>query len=263
MPDKSFRTILEGIARRKSSIVTVFADFCRIAACVSAAQTREDEYIEAIKPYHKEELSQFSQAFALLVTEMEAHPFADLLGPYYTEIASHSSKQARGEFYTPPEVSELMARMSVDVRKVIAEGKPITLSDPCCGSGGMILAYTKQFSPLVLKGETSHVDLLRVTCQDINPVAVDMCYLNTTMWGIPATMILGNTLAAEVTKVWSNIHWHRAGEDQRQALLKMVQLIDSPPTEKEQALPEPLRTEPVPTTQTEFDLFSHPSITRE
>lgn len=263
MPDETYRSILEGIARRKSSIVTVFADFCRIAACASALQTREEEYFEAISSYDKEELTQFSTAYALLIQEMEQKPFSDVLGPYYTEIASHSSKQARGEFYTPPEVSEMMARMTVDAPKVIAEGRAITVNDPCCGSGGMILALAKQFSPIILEGNQSHIDLLRVTCQDINPVAVDMCYLNTTMWAIPATMILGNTLAAEINKVWSNIHWHRVGEDQRQAILEMDRFLKSPPSEEERAFPESQKTEPLAVSQAEFDLFSNPHIVKE
>ncbi|WP_411845708.1 N-6 DNA methylase [Roseibacillus persicicus] len=263
MPDENFRTILQSIARQKSSIVTVFADFCRIAACASALQTREDEYFEAIKSYSKEELSLIAKAYAHLIQEMEQKPFCDVLGPYYIEIASHSSKQARGEFYTPPEVSELLARISMDAPTVIAEGKAITVNDPCCGSGGMLLALAKQFSPIILGGEVSHVDLLRVTCQDINPVAVDMCYLNTTMWGIPATMILGNGLNAETNKVWSNIHWFRVEEDQRQALLEMMQFLKSPPTEERRGITEFQRTEPVAASQAELDLFSNPHILRE
>ena len=228
MPDKTYRTILEEIARTKSSIVTVFNDFCRIAACVCAAETREEEYFQAIKSYDKEELGKFSIAYALLVQEMEQKPFIDVLGPYYIDIASHSSKQTRGEFYTPPEICELMALMSVDTAQIIEKGIPFTVSDPCCGSGGMILALAKQLSPIVIDGDGSYVDLLCVTCQDINPVGVDMCYVNTSLWGIPATMILGNTLKAEVNKVWKNIHWHRVGEDQHQTLADFSKLITEP-----------------------------------
>ena len=49
-----------------------------------------------------------------LVVEMEREPFRDTLGTYYTEIAPRSSAVARGEFYTPPEVGKLMAKLSVD-----------------------------------------------------------------------------------------------------------------------------------------------------
>lgn len=218
MADETYRTIIEQIAHTKSSIVTVFADFCRISACALSAGAREEEYFEVIKSYSKDELELFSKAFALLIQETESKPFTDVLGTYYLEIAAHSSKQARGEFYTPPEICEVMAKMTVDAHSVISRGKPITVSEPSCGAGNMVLALAKQFSPIIQEGKKSYVDLLRVTCQDLNPVAVDSCFINTTLYGIPAKMIWGDTLRMTVNNSWKNIHWFRVGEDIRQAI---------------------------------------------
>lgn len=219
MPKDSFRTIIEKIARTKSSSLTVFSDFCRMGAAAVSVLAREAEYLEIAQRYTADELSDISKAFGLLVAEMEEVPFKDLLGPYYLEVASHSSKQARGEFYTPPEISSLMARMLVDVDQVKADGRAITVREPACGSGGMVLALAELFAP-------GHVDLLRVTCQDINPVAVDMCYINTTLWGIPATVLLGNALGPTITNGWKNPHWHRVGEDQRLAFRQILELTN-------------------------------------
>ena len=47
--DRDFRAVLQGLARTRSSIVTVFADFCVMAACCFAMQTREKEYWAASK----------------------------------------------------------------------------------------------------------------------------------------------------------------------------------------------------------------------
>lgn len=177
-----------------------------------ALQTREDEYLEVAQRYTREELTELGKAFGMLVEEMQDKPFLDCLGTYYTEIASRSTVDARGEFYTPPGVAEVMAQMSMDVNKVIEEGKPITVGEPACGSGGMVLALAKQFSPEVLEGDKSYVDLLRVTMQDISPTSADMAYVNTSLWGIPAKIILGDTLRMTVDKVWRNVHWARVGE---------------------------------------------------
>lgn len=205
-----------------------------MAACALAVGTREDEYFEAIRTYDKGELAELSKALALLVTEMESKPFTDILGTYYTEVASHSSKLARGEFYTPPEISKMMAKMTINTEAIKERGLPITVNEPACGAGGMMLAVAEEFAP-------DSVDLLRVTCQDINPIAVDMCYINTTLWGIPATIIQGNALSSDPgtarTKVWKNVHWARVGEDLRQSHLQIMRLIaeenhdlaDSPP----------------------------------
>lgn len=229
----TYRAILEEIACTRSSSVTVFADFCRIAACTLAAGLREEEYLETIKPYTKDELIGFSRAFALLIEDMEARPFTDLLGPYYTEISSKSSAQARGEFYTPPPVCELMTKMVCDPAEAIAKGKLITVNEPACGSGGTVLALAKQFSPIIQGGDDSHVGLLRATCQDISPVAVDMCYINTTLWGVPALMIWGDTLRMTINKKWPNVHWLRVGEDQRQALEEVSRLSEQMPNAQE------------------------------
>ena len=240
MADETYRSIIEKIARGKSSPVTVFADFCRMVACCLAAGAREDEYFAAAKPYSKGELTQISKALGLLTNEMESKPFTDVLGTYYTGIASHSSKQTRGEFYTPPPVSRLMAMMVVGGTSAITNYDTVTVNkevttvlEPACGSGSMVLALAELFAP-------GNVDLLRVTCQDINPVAVDMCYINMTLWGIPARMRLGNFLTPNASYTeWKNIHWHRVGEDRRLAAEQMLQIISSP-------IPEERQTEPTP-----------------
>ena len=228
---RDFRKGLEDIARTKGSITSVFSDFTRIAACAVANQSREPEYLEAIKPYSKEDLSKFTESFAYLIEEMQAKPFSDLLGQHYQEIASKSTRDSRGEFYTPEPISELMARIIIDPEKVINDSKPVTMNEPTCGGGGMILQAAKLFSPLYRNDDKSYVDLLRVTAQDLSPTACDMTYFNTTMWGIPTEIIQGNTLTMEVQNHWYNIHWYRVGEHYNRAckqLHQMTQQVNEP-----------------------------------
>ena len=263
MANKTYRTIIEKIARTKSSSLTVFADFCRISACTLSAGAREEEYFEAIKSYSTEELKLLTEAFALMIQEAESRPFLDIFGEYYLEIASHSSKQARGEFYTPPHLCELVAKLNAPAADTIPSNKPITVSDPCCGSGNMILAFAKQFSPHVIDDdEKSYVDLVRATCQDINPVAVDMCFINTTLWGIPAKVILGNALSRDTPQeIFRNIHWFRVGEHQREEFQTLRNLISNAgktlaPEETEKPNFQEICSSPTdskPKAQSEFD----------
>lgn len=222
MTHENYRNIIESIARTKSSQLQVFSDFCRLSTCSLSLGERDEEFRDIATRYTSDEMHDISKALALLVTEMETKPFTDILGDYYLEIASHSSKQARGEFFTPPCISQMMARMLFDVDSVKAKGIPITINEPACGSGGMVLAIAELFAP-------DSVDLLRVTCQDINPLAVDMCFINTTLWGIPAQVILGDTIRMTESGRWKNPHWRRVGEDQRQAMRQMLSLLSSPP----------------------------------
>ena len=222
----NFRDTINEVARTRGSAVTVFGDFCKMVACAlaprdaSGLSIREAEYMETIKGYNKAELDSFAKAMARLITEMEQKPFQDVLGPYYVENASKSTVEARGEFYTPHAVSSLIASMTINPEEVIARGEPITLSDPCVGSGGMILAAAELFAP------SKAVDLLRVTAIDISPLACDMTCINTTCWGIPAAVTWGNALTLEEKRTWKNIHWYRVGEDDRQALLKMRDVLN-------------------------------------
>lgn len=225
-PSPDYRVVIGEIARSRGALVTVFSDFCRIAACCLAVQTREEEYLEVAGRYSKEELNLFSKALAGLILEMEKHPFEDLLGPYYLQVASKAMQDARGEFYTPHPISQVMARMLFDVERIKEENRAVSIMEPACGAGGMVLAIGELLAP-------SHVDLLRFTCWDINPVAADMCYLNTVLWGIPAEIVWGDTLRHIVHRTWKNIHWARVGEDRRRLFRNLLNL----PTKDDLELP--------------------------
>lgn len=195
-----FRKILERLSHRHSTR-QVFDAFIRFAACALAAQTREAEYLEEAKRWEKPELDLFAEAFAALVLEMETHPFEDLIGGYYMEFAlSQKGQQWNGEFHTPKPICDLMARMTLgDIGSLPAEG-PITVCEPACGAGAMILSLAEACSPEVRRR-------LRVTAIDINRTACDMTFINTTLWGIPTRVIHGNTLSMEYWAAWSNIHY--------------------------------------------------------
>jgi hypothetical protein len=172
-----FRSLIESLARTRSSALEVFADFARVAACALAAQTREAEYLAVAKNYSRAELDTFAQALAGLVAEMEARPFTDLLGPYYLEIGSKFARDLRGEFYTPKNVGDMMAGILVDAPGIIEAGRPVTVCDPAGGSAGLILSLAEEFA------KANAVDLLRVTCQDVSKIACVLAYINLTLWG--------------------------------------------------------------------------------
>ena len=199
-PPSDFRTILERLARGNDTH-RVFSAFVRFAACALAAQTREAEYLEEAKHWQKPELELFAEALGALVREMETKPFEDIIGGYYMEFAlSSKGQQWNGEYHTPKPVCDLMARMTMgDMASFPAEG-PITVCEPACGAGAMILSVGEACSPEMRRR-------LRVTAIDINRTACDMAFINTTLWGIPTRIIHGNTLSGEYWSAWSNIHY--------------------------------------------------------
>ena len=93
----------------------------------------------------------------------------------------------------------MIAHMIAGDSSLPPEG-PVTLCEPACGAGAMILAYAKALSP-------ENRCRLRVTAIDISKTACDMCFINTTLWAIPAEVIHGNTLSMKFFASWRNIHW--------------------------------------------------------
>ena len=194
-----FRKLLESISHRHDTR-TVFDAFARFAACCLAAQTREAEYLEEAKRWEKAELKLFGKALGALIVEMESCPFEDVLGGYYMEFAlSSKGQQWNGEFHTPKTVCDMMARMVIDPESLPAEG-PITVCEPACGAGAMILSIAQVCPPEARRR-------LRVTAIDINRTACDMAFINTSLWGIPTRVMHGDSLANKYWAAWSNIHY--------------------------------------------------------
>jgi type I restriction-modification system DNA methylase subunit len=198
-PAGDFRKILERISHRHDTH-RVFDAFTRFAACALAAQTREAEYLEEVKHWERADLNLFAEALGALVNEMEAKPFEDVIGGYYMEFAlSEKGKQWNGEFHTPKIICDFMSQITQGDTALMPADGPITICEPACGAGAMILSIGGACVPEVRRR-------LRVTAIDINRTACDMTSINTTLWGIPTRVLHGNSLSNEYWAVWSNIH---------------------------------------------------------
>ena len=194
-----FRKVLARLSHRHDTRL-VFDAFIRFSACALAAETREAEYLEEVKRWEKADMILFAEALGALTLEMESRPFEDVVGGYYTEFTlSQKGQQWNGEFHTPKSICDLMARLAIgDMNSFPVEG-PITVCEPACGAGAIILSFAEACPPEVRRR-------LRVTAIDINRTACDMTFINTTLWGIPTRVIHGNTLSMEYWAAWSNIH---------------------------------------------------------
>jgi hypothetical protein len=116
-----------------------------------------------------------------LTLDLEVSRQVDLLGVLYTMMRSHSAKKARGEFYTPPGVAEMMARMTLGE---LSPGQSIC--DPTAGTGGLLRAAA---AALRAEGKDPH-DYLWFGC-DIAPVAVAGLAVNAHIWGLGPQVVIG------------------------------------------------------------------------
>ena len=71
------------------------------------------------------------------VKEHDIDAFGDAYEYLMTMYASNAGKSG-GEFFTPQEVGELLARIAIGDRKSVNK-----VYDPCCGSGGLLLKFAK------------------------------------------------------------------------------------------------------------------------
>ena len=74
----------------------------------------------------------------------------------------------------------------------------ITLSEPTCGADGMVLAFVK----VMLSQGHNPARKLWVQCVDIDRLAALMCYVQLSLWHVPAQVVVGNSLTLETREVF-------------------------------------------------------------
>jgi hypothetical protein len=199
---KELASLLRDNARRHR-LHEVFSDFCELGALsISNAidktqfDAREARYLQIVGRYETEEVHRFPRMLAVLVDWLECG-FADCLGELFMslELGDHW----KGQFFTPYPVCGLMARITVgDVRPQIERQGFVTISEPACGAGAMVIACADAIHAQGVNFQQA----MHVTAVDIDATAVHMAYLQFSLLHVPAIVVHGNTLAL---KEWA--HW--------------------------------------------------------
>lgn len=186
----------------------VFSDFVKLSACAlenafMKSEAIEAEYMATINRYEKADAERMAQLLAWLVMGLE-QGMCDFLGSLYMELELGSANI--GQFFTPFTMSELMAQLVIGDRLAELETSSyITLSEPTCGGGGMVIAFAKQMLERGYNPQTQ----LRADCVDIDPVAARMCYIQLSLLGIPARVVIGNSLSLKYQREMYTPFWHR------------------------------------------------------
>jgi type I restriction enzyme M protein len=122
----------------------------------------------------------------------------DILGRAYEYLLrkfAEGQGQSAGEFYTPPEVARLMAR--------ILDPQPgMSVYDPCCGSAGLLLKCHLRLLETHGVPVNSHRELpntvapLRVLGQEMTPATYSLSRMNAVVHDMDADIHLGDTMRA-------------------------------------------------------------------
>lgn len=206
---KPMAKMINGLSTRYSSW-QVFTDFIEMAAIAISNSVdklhfdeREKRYLDIIGKYEKDEAAVFPQILTELVRVMqrsvEQKDFPDYLGTLFHEMEFHDKQ--KGQYFTPKSIADMCAEMTIggrDFEGVIAEKGYITMQEPASGSGVMVLALA---GALAKKGYDWSRQMY-ILAQDLDVRCTHMCYIQLSLYGIPAVVVNGNTLGMEEYEKW-------------------------------------------------------------
>lgn len=159
---------------------------------------REEEYERLEAKHGPDNMQRFSRAMAHLISLLEEER-TDALGRLYMQLELGNSDT--GQFFTPYEVSKVMAALAFDAeyaKRTVEERGYVTVSEPACGAGGMLIAFAEHMREIGLNPQQQ----LHVTAVDIDITAVHMTFVQLSLLGVPAVVVHGNALTLAE---WS--HW--------------------------------------------------------
>lgn len=156
----------------------------------------EQKYMNIVRKYTQEQANDFSQMLALVVNALE-QKYQDFLGQIYMRL--NLGNVNTGQFFTPYSVSKMMSEITFFENKDNIENQElITLSEPCCGSGGIIIAYAEAMKNHNINFQKK----LFVEAIDIDELCFQMTYLQLSLYGISARVMLGDTLAYKFSQIY-------------------------------------------------------------
>jgi len=198
-----FKRILNGFSHKRN-IRELFTDWLEIAACTmhnapyqfglpkdEDFEKVEARYMEAIQKYEREELDAFAKMLGLTQMALQTSK-TDFLGKLYMEL--EISQDRSGEFFTPFPLSLATASMMLgDVAELIEEKGYITVAEPTCGAGGMLIAAAQ-----IVEAAGYHPGaVMFFDATDISKACCDMTYIQTSILKMSGIVRHGNSLSQD------------------------------------------------------------------
>ena len=236
---ETFISIFNSIARHKHRY-EVFQDFVILATiglCIGFSKSKnlQQEFFSITEKYSESEYKQLDELFTNLEWLLEPKP-TDILGGLYMTLELSNDRTA--QFFSPPEISTLLAKISAGNLLAQLETKPfITLSEPACGAGGMILAFVEEMRNQGI----NPAEKLFVQCVDIDRIAAFMCYIQLSLCGVPAQVIVGNSITQEYREIYYTPMYYLNDWDFRLKTRQVLDLIRKLETPNE--TPESVQTD--------------------
>ncbi len=230
---KNFAKLFESFGGKYSSW-EVWKDFVTMTAISISnivdtihREQREKQYLACAEKYSEKELAIFPQMLCEVIAGLEQNPNQDFLGELFMSL--NLGNEWKGQFFTPYSVCRAMAAMtfSGDSPDRIERQGWVSVSDPACGAGALLIAFANECAAQKINYQTS----VLFVAQDIDFIAGCMCYIQLSLLGCPGCVVIDDSLChpstsydsrglipKDGTNVWytpfyfSNIwHWRKIG----------------------------------------------------
>lgn len=201
-------------------------------------EEREKLYMNIAGKYSQEELNKIATMFANIVSGMEKNTDQDFLGELFMNL--DLGNEWKGQFFTPYSVCSCMAGILLndEVPQKIAEKGWVSVNNPACGAGALLIAYANE----CWKKKINYQSSVLFIAQDIDQIAGLMCYIQLSLLGCPGYVVVQNTLTNPATSndgrgllpvdsgnVWYTPMWFSTPWSMRRMITKMDMLFKSQP----------------------------------
>jgi type I restriction-modification system DNA methylase subunit len=185
---------------------TIWTDFVTMFACsISNSfdkhhyEERESLYLKTITRYDKEEQNLFPELVVQTVLALDDNPEQDFLGSIFMDLKLGNDHG--GQFFTPYHISRFMAAVTIQddlIERVKTDGY-ITICDPTCGSGVMLIAAANEAKTQLKKEGLNYQNHILFAAQDIDFTVAMMCYIQLSLLGVAAYIKVGNSLTNPIS----------------------------------------------------------------
>ena len=175
------------------------SDPYNLANAKATVDERESQYKNIIGKYKPELQNLFGEMLGEIVLEMGSYcpnHLTDVLGEIFMEL--DFSDQWKGQCFTPQSVCDMMGRINFHdadkVQALIDEKGFVTVYDGAVGGGALILGAANGMHEA---GFNPQRQMLSVA-NDLDERCVWMCYVQLSLYGLPAIVQRQNTLTLEI-----------------------------------------------------------------
>ncbi len=192
---KDFMKCLQSIEYGRNDY-DIFQDFLTLATLslhnvIAKDENVEKEYLKIIGKY--ENNKKFAELFVITTLALE-EKHQDFLGDIFMNAGFGNVRG--GQFFTPYHLSKMMSDITIgdSFKEQIEKEGYFTLSEPCCGAGGMIIATSEV---MLQKGYNPQTQM-RFVGIDIDLKCCQMAYIQTSLLGLRGQIYHGNTITLEM-----------------------------------------------------------------